>query len=187
MITEPLIHETADRLQAEGKKPTLAAIRAALGGGSFTTISEAMKTWRAAQRVDHALAEVEIPAEVRERLESATAAIWQSATSEAEQRLTAERHSMAEAQAAAQAEIGEAGELIETLEKEAEELRQQLAAQAERLAETQTAQAEGRAQLSAIRERLAETQAERDDAKAEAKAAVIEAAELRGQLAALGG
>ena len=35
----------ADALAAQGKRPTLAAVRAALGGGSFSTIGEALKTW----------------------------------------------------------------------------------------------------------------------------------------------
>ena len=34
----------ADQLDAAGTTPTLAAVRRALGGGSFTTISEAMQT-----------------------------------------------------------------------------------------------------------------------------------------------
>lgn len=43
------IHKTANDLVKSGKRPTLAAIREELGGGSFTTISEAMKSWREEQ------------------------------------------------------------------------------------------------------------------------------------------
>jgi TolA-binding protein len=40
------IHAVADQLASEGLKPTLAAVRSRLGGGSFTTISKAMQEWR---------------------------------------------------------------------------------------------------------------------------------------------
>ena len=41
-VTREQIFAVADELDAAGQKPTLAAVRKALGGGSFTTISEAM-------------------------------------------------------------------------------------------------------------------------------------------------
>ena len=41
-ITKEQISETADQIAAAGQTPTLAAVRKAVGGGSFTTISGAM-------------------------------------------------------------------------------------------------------------------------------------------------
>ena len=41
------VHTAADALAAQGKRATLSAIRAALGGGSFSTIGEALKSWNA--------------------------------------------------------------------------------------------------------------------------------------------
>jgi hypothetical protein len=41
-ITIQDIHAAADKIADAGEAPTLAAVRKALGGGSFTTISEAM-------------------------------------------------------------------------------------------------------------------------------------------------
>lgn len=49
-LTTDKIHETADMLSEQSIKPTLAEVRKALGGGSFTTISEAMKSWRQEQK-----------------------------------------------------------------------------------------------------------------------------------------
>jgi hypothetical protein len=46
----PVPHQifgAADTLDAAGHHPALAAVRKALGGGSFTTISEAMNEWKA--------------------------------------------------------------------------------------------------------------------------------------------
>lgn len=45
-ITRSQIFEAAEGLDAAGLNPTLAAVRKALGSGSFTTISEAMGEWR---------------------------------------------------------------------------------------------------------------------------------------------
>lgn len=45
-LTKDAIWAVADRLDAAGKPLTLAAVRKALGSGSFTTISEAMREWR---------------------------------------------------------------------------------------------------------------------------------------------
>jgi Plasmid replication region DNA-binding N-term len=46
-ITRESIWTAADQLDAEGDRPTLAAIRKKLGGGSYSTISEAMTEWHA--------------------------------------------------------------------------------------------------------------------------------------------
>ena len=60
-ITTEQIHATADQLASEGIKPTQTAVRERLGGGSFTTIVEALKTWRQEQHTTAQLAEVVLP------------------------------------------------------------------------------------------------------------------------------
>ena len=46
-ISKDQIFAAADELDAAGQSPTRAAVRKALGGGSFTTISEGMTDWKA--------------------------------------------------------------------------------------------------------------------------------------------
>jgi len=46
-ITREQIWAAADELDAAGQNPTLSAVRKAVGGGSFTTIQEAMAEWKA--------------------------------------------------------------------------------------------------------------------------------------------
>ena len=46
-ISKGQIRTAADELDATGQAPTLAAVRKALGGGSFTTTSEGMAERRA--------------------------------------------------------------------------------------------------------------------------------------------
>ena len=48
MASQEAIWAAADALVEAGERPTLAAVRKAVGGGSFTTISEAMAEWRVA-------------------------------------------------------------------------------------------------------------------------------------------
>lgn len=118
-IDIPTIHAAADRIAESGEKPTLARVRRELGGGSFTTISEAMQSWRAQQNEEHALGEVVVPDILNERIEQLKAAMWQTAIAEAERRLSAEREALYEAQEQATAQVVEAQEAVETLEAEA--------------------------------------------------------------------
>ncbi|RUR32738.1 DNA-binding protein [Vreelandella andesensis] len=120
-LTHEQVHSTADQIAAQGEKPTLASIRKALGGGSFTTISEAMQSWRQQQQKEHALAEIRVPEAVTERLQQLQAAAWRTAMEEAERRLSAERAALNESQASAQAAVHEAQEAVNTLETEAEQ------------------------------------------------------------------
>ncbi|MDN6337284.1 MAG: DNA-binding protein, partial [Halomonas sp.] len=120
-LTPEKIHATADQIAEAGERPTLARVRKALGGGSFSTISEAMQSWRAEQAQEHALAEVEVPEPINERVEQLKAAAWEAAVAEAERRLSAERAALDEAQAQAIGEVEEAREAVQTLETEASE------------------------------------------------------------------
>ncbi|EMK4255445.1 DNA-binding protein [Salmonella enterica subsp. enterica] len=60
-VTYDDIISIAERLTAEGKAPTQAAIRAELGGGSFTTIGEALQQWRKLKAEEQHLQAVDIP------------------------------------------------------------------------------------------------------------------------------
>ena len=45
-ISEPQVFKAADKLQRAGTDPTIAAVREALGTGSYATISQHLKAWR---------------------------------------------------------------------------------------------------------------------------------------------
>ena len=169
-LSEQQIHEAADEIAASGERPTLAAVRAKLGGGSFTTIGEALKTWREAQTEDHALAQVELPEPVQERLEAATAALWQAAVAEAERRLLAERQALTEAQAEAECAVTEAKEAVTTLEAEAADYQQEI----ERL-KAALAEAEATAQQEAKGRQQTEQRAAAAEARLEQAQATVQA------------
>jgi len=67
-ITREEIFRIADEIDATGQSPTLAAVRKALGGGSFTTISSAMGEWKV-RKTAKALTQSEpAPAAIRDKL-----------------------------------------------------------------------------------------------------------------------
>ena len=120
------IHAIADQLQDQGIKPTLAEVRKALGGGSFTTISEAMKSWRQDNQEEEQLRQVELPSGINERLQALGADMWQTAINIANDRLVKEREALEVIKAKAQAETDEAQEAVKTLEGEQSDLLGQL-------------------------------------------------------------
>jgi hypothetical protein len=93
-ITVQDIHATADRIAAEGQQPTLAAVRSALGGGSFSTISDGMKSWKLAQK--SVLIREPAPADIIERMTGFAAEVWSLAQCLANERFLAERQALAE-------------------------------------------------------------------------------------------
>jgi chromosome segregation ATPase len=138
-ITPDQIYATADKIAEAGEKPTLAAVRKALGGGSFTTISEALKDWREAQTEEHELAAVEVPEAVSDRVQALQAQIWQLSMSEAEKRLQSEREALKAAQEKANADVIEAREAVTTLENEAQEAATTIKELEARLADSEAA------------------------------------------------
>lgn len=123
-LTIEQIHATADQIAAQGERPTLARVRAALGSGSFSTIGEAMQSWRRQQSEARALSEVQVPEAVADRVQQLQAAAWQTAIEEAERRLASEREALREAREQTATDVREA---VRMLEAEAEERDRDLA------------------------------------------------------------
>lgn len=121
-ITKEQIFQTADQLAAAGESPTLANVRKALGGGSFTTISEAMNEWKAKQQAASSPIREPAPATVATRLNELGADIWGIALELANSRLTAEREALEATR-----------QQLETAQQEATELADQLSAELETL------------------------------------------------------
>jgi chromosome segregation ATPase len=192
----PTVHAAADRIAEHGEKPTLARVRRELGGGSFTTISEAMQLWREKQTDEHALAEVVVPDALDERIEQLKAAMWQTAIAEAERRLSAEREALHEAQEAAAAQVTEAQEAVTTLEFEAEErdrelnqLRNQLldaeAVAKEAISAKQHAEQQRESDAARLGERIDGLDSRLNDAIEGRKAAEVREANIQKQFNAL--
>ena len=152
-ITTQQIHSIADQLHEQGIKPTLAEVRKALGGGSFTTISEAMKSWRQDNQQEEQLRQVELPSSIAERLQTLGADMWQTAIDIANDRLVKEREALESIKTKAQAETDEAQEAVKTLEGEQADLLVQL----DEVTATAEAAAITAAQVTAERDILTQT------------------------------
>lgn len=168
-LTTEQIHATADLISEQGGKPTLANVRNALGGGSYTTISDAMQTWRQEQQHEQKLQEVSIPDIVNEKAQSLIATVWQQATSVADERLTAERKALKIAKEDAQDKVNQLLDAVKNLEyekndnlKELDLLTEQVDS-AESLTAAATANlekvtAESKAEIDTLKQQLIEAQ-----------------------------
>ena len=125
-LTTQQIHDTADQLHEQGINPTLSAVRTALGGGSFTTISDAMKLWRQDHQDEQELKKVELPSGIDERLQALGADMWQTAIDIANNRLAKEREALEVIKAKSQQDVDELSESVKILEAERTDLLKQL-------------------------------------------------------------
>ncbi len=186
------IHAIADALAAENKRPTLAAIRDALGGGSFTTISEAMKTWAGRHAVS---AEPDTtPEAISKAGVELAASLWRQAKSQAEAQLQKDRENLEEVKLELEQSASEAAALADSLTTEndtlkatIEQLRAEAAAQVQALADMTTravaaeaALGECRARADQLEKQLAKAEKRAEDATEAAARAREEAAQFRG-------
>lgn len=96
-ITHEQIYTIANTLNAQGMRPTLAAVRRMLGAGSFTTISEALNEWKLMQSADAGKhAKETTPEHLIERLHTFGSALWLDAMSLATNRFTLDREAIEE-------------------------------------------------------------------------------------------
>ena len=176
------IHAAADQLQEQGVKPTLAEVRKALGGGSFTTISDAMQSWKREQQEEQELQQVDLPSGITERLHTLGADMWQTAIDMANDRLSKEREALEVVKTKAQAETDEAQEAVKTLEGEQADLLQQLDEVAT-TAKTATKSAQqATADHSALKQVLADTKHQLELEHSKAETAQSQLAEVRNAL-----
>ena len=123
--TTTRIFEIADELDAAGHNPTLASVRKALGGGSYTTISQAMTEWRARKAAKETPVQEAAPQAITELLEQLGADIWTQALQICNGRLSAEREALQNDRQGIEAQRQEAADLADQLSSELEAARQE--------------------------------------------------------------
>ena len=186
------VYSVADRLSESGQQPTLAAVRSALGGGSFTTISEAMKSWRSRQQAAATPVREAAPAAVMERFNQLGADVWAMALSMANDRLAKEREAFEDSKAAMERAHKEAAELADQMAAELESTRKQLEQQGAVLSAAQEAVQTSQAALAEVRRRsdsltelLERERTLSKEMQAKAETAIADAARLAGKLEVL--
>jgi predicted regulator of Ras-like GTPase activity (Roadblock/LC7/MglB family) len=193
VVTREMIWKSANELDAEGVKPTLVAVRKRVGGGSFTTISEAMAEWRLRRREATQAAALEpLPPEVGERLGALAAEIWALARGAAEKALAGERAEMAVQDADRQTQLAEAGDLVDRLTEEGDRFKQELgelrpfrAAHDKLAAQLADVQRQSAAEIGRAAEQAARLEAEAKAARQAEKEAIERAARAEGKVEAL--
>ena len=123
--TTARIFEIADELDAAGQNPTLAIVRKALGGGSYTTISQAMNEWRAKKAAKETPIREAAPQAMTDLLGQFGMEIWAQALQLANGRLAAEREALEKARQEIEAQRLEAAELADQVSAELEAARQE--------------------------------------------------------------
>jgi hypothetical protein len=95
-ITQEQVHTAADSIAADGKTATVAAVRAYLGVGSFSTITPILREWTEAQAPPIIAASPADPAPqmVVDFLTATAPKIWAVAAQLANEHLAAERKTM---------------------------------------------------------------------------------------------
>ena len=191
-ISKEQIFAVADELDAAGQNPTLANVRKQLGSGSFTTISEAMKSWRAMQQAAATPVREAAPTPVMERLNQLGADVWAVAISMANDRLTKEREAFESAKADMELAHKEAAELADQMAAELESMRKQLEQQGtllrsaqEAAQTTQAALTEAQRRTDGLSELLERERALSKEMQAKAEKAIADAARLAGKLEVL--
>lgn len=176
------VHTAADTLTAQGKRPTLAAIRAALGGGSFSTISEALKSWNApAAQSPQTPA---IPEAITDGAARMATALWAQAAEQAQQGVRDAQDELEQQRAALEAQRQEAVEAADALAAQLAETRQKLATAYKEMEALRTELATTRERLASATERTQQAEAQAVGAKEAETVARVEAARLAGHLEA---
>lgn len=180
-ITKEQIYQAADELSSNGQEPTLAAIRKALGGGSFTTISEAMKEWRQARNQDEAKANTPppMPDAVQNALETLGGEVWKVAMEIAQAKLQTERDALEKTRADMENQQREAAEMSDQMDAEIEKLKAQVSALETDKQQLQQQHGETKTQYAVIEARYEEQSKRVEDILAELKETRQQLAELR--------
>ena len=170
-ITTPDIHAAADKIAAQGTTPTLAAVRSALGGGSFTTISEAMKEWKASQQASATPIREPAPAAIADRMAAAASETWAAALEMANDRMRSEREALDVARGEMEKAQAEAAELADQLAADLEAAQSTIEQQRQVMKTAETHAGQRAAESAALAQKLAQ----QTDAAHTAAAALTEA------------
>lgn len=199
LVSDDMVFEIAEQLTAKGEKVTNRAVWSAIGGGSMTTISNALRRWRENQelQVNQSIERTPLPAAMVEVLHHAVVQLWDTAQRETKAELEqlaqatnariAEVHSerdeaLAELQATAE-ELEQAKAELGALKIEAQELRAQTVLVTETIHRAEIAEAVN-IELNARVEQLSDLLTNEQNAK---KQAEIELVKVKSELAKLEG
>lgn len=164
-INQERVNAVCDELAGAGKKATLAAVREALGEGSFSTIGPMVQAWKTgrgevAAGAANGAGAVMVPDAIQAVGGKLMAEVWALAEKVAGERLATERAAMEAARAEMAAELAQAYADMETLREELAKAKADAALMAEREGAAFVMMQNVETSMHDLRENLASAKAE---------------------------
>lgn len=179
-ITRDLIFKAADEIAAEGRQPTIEAVKELLAswtggkGGSYATLSPAMRDWKSkARKQEQEIDGVkELPISIGEQLSTMAARIWADALDAANSRFSLELEESKQIQSETIASLVEAESMIGRQEERLEGLEADVVAEREKTGSLA-------ATIEELRRQVEQEQLRASDEIAKAKAEAVRQSEIR--------
>jgi len=187
IVTQQAVTEAAEALIVEGAEPSIVAVQARIGGGSYSTVKKFLDVWRQ-QRAEAATAAPDTPAEVQAKGQEFARIVWALASREAQAEAQQAKDEAQAEVAAVRGELAEATNEIARLEGVEASQAATIDQQAAKLREVELALAEAQTQARRVPElekSLADLRAELDASRKDATDKAVEAGRLAGEAEAL--
>ena len=187
IVTKQAVTDAAEALIVEGAEPSIVAVQARIGGGSYSTVKKFLDVWKQ-QRAEAATAAPETPAEVQAKGQEFARIVWALASREAQAEAQQAKDEAQAAVAAVRVELAEATNEIARLEGVEAAQAATIDQQAAKLREVELALAEAQTQARRVAElekSLADLRAELDASRKDATDKAVEAGRLAGEGEAL--
>lgn len=187
IVTQQAVTEAAEALIVEGAEPSIVAVQARIGGGSYSTVKKFLDVWKQ-ERAEAATAAPETPAEVQAKGQEFARIVWALASREAQAEAQQAKDEAQAAVAAVRVELAEATNEIARLEGVEAAQAATIDQQAAKLREVELALAEAQTQARRVAElekSLADLRAELDASRKDATDKAVEAGRLAGEGEAL--
>ena len=186
IVTQEAVSLAAQTLADQGLDPSILAVQAAIGGGSFSTVKRYLDAWKL-ERANAALSSAPVPGAVSAKGQEFAGALWAIARAQAQQEVDTVRADATRQLAELKTEVDQAGAEIARLEQlEAQQLAA-LEKQASQLREAELAHARAQAQAEDMGQHIAKLEAELVQARAQAESSRQAAAEQASKAAQLEG
>lgn len=190
VVTQEAVFAEANALVAGGEEPSIIAVQARIGGGSYSTVKRMLDAWKAERA--SSTPRVAVPEAVFAQSVGFAQQLWAAALAIADQQATQLRGELERELQGTRAQLSEAEQVITRLESEAESQRAQLVAAQQHVSDQQTelaairATVQGRdAQIQELQQQgallLRQLEQSQDELR-QVRAALIEQARLEGEL-----
>lgn len=190
-ITRDLIFKAADQIATDGRIPTIEAVKELLAdwtggkGGSYATLSPAIRDWKAKRRENEASTKDLPPLNLGDQIADMASKIWSDAVEAANSRFALDLEAAKQAQSETEAALAEAESMIGKLENRLEASEAEATTEREKAATNAATIEELRRQVEQIREEAgqrlaaAEGVAQREREAAEQARTELAKAQLR--------